>query len=283
MLADGLGSVVSGLLGGIGQNTGPSLVGISKASGATSRHIAFTAAGVMVIVAFIPAVGGLFIIMPKAVIGAALVVTASFMITGGIQIMVSRDINTRGTFTIGIAMLLGLSKEVHNDFFDNVPRLIQPFTSTALSLAVTAALILHLVFRIGIRKTASYAIDHSAEPGENVDILLQKRGADWGLSADTLARASVSTMQLLLHLQDSKLILGDLKIDLSYDEIDLIVHIDYAGNILTLPNIGVKRRVFLEEESFSYGLADFLTGVFPDHMESSAHGNDVRIKLIFST
>ncbi len=282
MLADGLASVVSGLLGGIGQNTAPSLVGISKASGATSRYIGYAAAVFMAIVAFVPAVGELFIMMPKAVIGAALVVTACYVIIGGIQIMVSRSINTRETFLVGIAMLLGLSKEVHKDFFDNVHRFVQPFTSTSLSLAVTSALIMHLVFRIGIKKTASYEIDETAEPVESVDLMLMRRGSEWGLAEDTLTRASASTQQLLSHLQEAKLISGDLKIDLSYDELDLIVDVTYSGAILTLPNIGVKRRVFLEEESFSYGLADFLTGVFPDHMESSSRGNAVRIKLMFS-
>ena len=53
------------------------------------------------------------------------------------------------------------------------------------------------------------------------------------------------------------------------------------GTLLSLPNVGVRRRVFLEEEAFSYGLADFLTGVYPDRMESSAHGADVSIRLIF--
>ena len=41
VLADGLGCVGAGLLGTMGMNTGPSLVGVAKASGATSRYIAF--------------------------------------------------------------------------------------------------------------------------------------------------------------------------------------------------------------------------------------------------
>ena len=54
MLADGLGCMIGGLLGTIGQNTGPSLVGVSKASGATSRSIAFSAGVVMAVFAISP-------------------------------------------------------------------------------------------------------------------------------------------------------------------------------------------------------------------------------------
>ena len=56
----------------------------------------------------------------------------------------------------------------------------------------------------------------------------------------------------------------------------------YQGALLALPNVGVRKHFFLEEESFSYGLADFLTGVYPDRMESHAEGQNAEIRLIFS-
>lgn len=83
--------------------------------------------------------------------------------------------------------------------------------------------------------------------------------------------------------RSAHLIAGDLKARISYDDFTLVVGLGYSGTLLSLPNVGVKRRVFLEEESFSYGLADFLTGVYPDRMESSAHGTDVSIRLYFTT
>jgi NCS2 family nucleobase:cation symporter-2 len=52
--------------------------------------------------------------------------------------------------------------------------------------------------------------------------------------------------------------------------------------LLPLPNVGVRKRFFfLEEESFSYGLADFLTGVYPDRMEARSEGQNAEIRLIF--
>jgi xanthine permease XanP len=49
-----------------------------------------------------------------------------------------------------------------------------------------------------------------------------------------------------------------------------------------LPNAGVRKHLFLEEEAFSYGLADFLTGVYPDRMEARTEGQNAEIRLIFS-
>ena len=68
----------------------------------------------------------------------------------------------------------------------------------------------------------------------------------------------------------------------SYDQLEFLIEITYEGALLTLTNVGVKRKIFLEEESFSYGLADFLTGVYPDRMESSSRDNLASIRLYFS-
>jgi hypothetical protein len=47
-------------------------------------------------------------------------------------------------------------------------------------------------------------------------------------------------------------------------------------------NAGAGMRFFLEEESFSYGLADFLTGVYPERIEARSAGGNAEIRLIFS-
>jgi NCS2 family nucleobase:cation symporter-2 len=87
ILADGIGCMVGGLLGVMGMNTAPSLVGVSKATGATSRYIAFSCAAILIIFAFIPKYAALFLLLPQPVIGASMVFTSSFMIAGGIQII----------------------------------------------------------------------------------------------------------------------------------------------------------------------------------------------------
>jgi xanthine permease XanP len=281
--ADGIGCVLGGLLGTTGMNTGPSLVGVSKASGATSRVIAFAAAGILLIFAFSPKIGALFVILPEAVVGAALLFTASFMIAGGIQIMQSRNIDTRMTFVIGVPMILGLAREVYHDFFKELPRILQPLTNTMLSMAVVSALVLHVIFRLGSRRTADLEFEQSTRPQDELSGLLRERGSSWGVEGHVIDRVVATTSQVLDHLERAHLVAGDLRAVVSYDDFNLVVTVDYSGTLLSLPNVGVKRRSFLEEESFSYGLADFLTGVYPDRMESSAHGTDVSIRLYFAT
>lgn len=74
-----------------------------------------------------------------------------------------------------------------------------------------------------------------------------------------------------------------MKIVVSYDQVDLVINIDYKGSLLSLPNVGQRKSVFVEEKGFAYGLADFLTGVYPDRIGFSSKEKDARIRLYFGT
>lgn len=281
--ADGLGCMFGGLVGVSGMSAGPSLVGVAKASGATSRAIAFAAGAILILFAFSPKVAALFMMLPEAVVGAALLFTASFMIAGGIQVMVARNIDTRMTFVIGVPMLLGLGRQVYQGFFQKLPGLLQPLTNSMLSIAVISALALHIVFRLGSTRKVTVEFEESARPQDELAGLLRDRGHVWGIAEDVIERATTTTVRVLEHIHHAHLVAGDLRSRITYNDFKLIIFIEYTGTLLSLPNVGVRRRAFLEEEAFSYGLADFLTGVYPDRMESSAHDTNVSIRLYFET
>lgn len=282
MIADGLGCMIAGVFGTMGMNTAPSLVGATQATGATSRYIAFSAGGILLLISFSPAVASLLLVLPNSVIGAALLFTSAFMITGGIQIMVSRNIDARMTYVIGISMLLGLSKRVFQDFFAGLPDLLQPISNSMLSLAVVSALTLHLIFRIGSKKTATIAFENLEHPPAELVGLLEQQATNWYVDREIVDRAISSTQRLLEHLERAHLVKGDLAMSLSFNDLNFVVSLQYKGSLLSLPHIGIRNRSFLEEESFSYGLADFLTGAYPDKMESSAKGDDITIRFYFS-
>jgi NCS2 family nucleobase:cation symporter-2 len=102
------------------------------------------------------------------------------------------------------------------------------------------------------------------------------------VSGEVIDRATTTTMQVLAHLAAARLVQRRAQATVSYDQLDLLIELTYEGTLLSLPNVGVKRGIWLEEESFSYGLADFLTGVYPDRMESSASGSRVSLRLYFT-
>src|SRR5689334_24046650 len=113
-------------------SSGPSLVGMSGATGATSRVIGFAAAAVLLAFGFLPKISGSFLLVPEEVAGSVLVFTASFMISGGMQIMLSRPIDTRAVYVIGVPTLLALSESVFPVYFQDLPAVLRSFTGSRL-------------------------------------------------------------------------------------------------------------------------------------------------------
>jgi xanthine permease XanP len=282
IIADGIGCAIGGLMGVIGMSSAVGPVGVTKATGATSRYIAYPCAAVLVILAFIPKYAALFLIMPQPVIGALMVFTASFMVTGGIQIILSRSIDSRATYVVGVSLLLGLSREVFPAYFKLGAPLLHQFTDSMMSIGVLSAFLLNLVFRIGATRSAAFEFENSETPTAGLEQLLRARGRAWLVSSDIVDRAIGSTEQVIQHLVDADLIVGSPSLRVTYNDFDLTISIRYQGALLSLPNVMIRKHFRLEEESFSYGLANFLTGVYPDRMESRSAGENAEIRLIFS-
>jgi xanthine permease XanP len=282
VLADGIGCALGGLLGATGMNTAPSLVGLSSATGATSRYIAFACAAILLAMAFIPKFAALFLALPLEVAGAALVFTGSFMISGGIQIMVSRNIDIRTTYVIGIAFLVGLAHQVFVGYFTHLPPVLRSFTGSTLSVSVLAAVALTLIFRLGIARRQVLPLSGTADPVAAFSDFLRRQGKSWNVGPDVIERCIGSLDEALGHMRAADLIRRPLKIEARFDQVDLVVQLDYEGTPLSLPNVALGRRNMVEEESFAYGLAYYLTGVFADRVECFSRGSEATLRLTYA-
>jgi NCS2 family nucleobase:cation symporter-2 len=151
LMADSVCVTVSGLLGGMASDTSASNVALSKASGATSRVIAYMAGGLFILLAFFPKVSGFLSVMPAPVMGAILVYVSSFMIVSGIQIILGSGMDTRKTFVIGIPLIFGLSLDINPALFADIPPLLRPLFESALTLSTVMAVLLHQLLRFGKR------------------------------------------------------------------------------------------------------------------------------------
>src|SRR5207237_4796928 len=90
----------------------------------------------------------LFLGLRQPVVGATMVFAASFMIAGGIQIIVSRNIDSRTTYVVGVSLLLGLAREIFPEYFKRAAPIVHLFTGSMMSIGVMSAFLLNLIFRI---------------------------------------------------------------------------------------------------------------------------------------
>ena len=244
IIADGLGCIIGGLMGVIGMNSAVGPVGVAKAAGATSRYIGFSCAAILIIFALVPKYAALFLIMPQPVIGALMVFTASFMIAGGIQIIVSRSIDSRATYVVGVSLLLGLSRQIFPTYFERAVPLVHQFTGSMMSIGVLSAFLLNLTFRIGATRSATFEFEKSDTPIADLERLLRARGRAWSVPADVVDRAVASTGQVMQHLADADLIIGSPSLTMTYNDFDLTISVHYRGALLVTAECRCQEALF---------------------------------------
>jgi len=280
---DGLGCLVAGLLGVPGMSSAPSMVGVSSATGATSRVIAFATSVILLLFAFTPKISAAIIALPLEVAGAVLVFTASFMVVGGIQIIASRSIDLRSGVAISVALFVGLLTRVRPDYFEHLPEFIRVFTDEMLVASLSVAILLTLIFRIGIRRRDALQWDATGKTQDEFSAFLATEAKAWKVDADVVTRATGAVAEIATRLEEGHYVREPVAIDASYDNLRLDVTLKYRGRPLQFAVTARGQEQAHEEASAVAGLSGFLHGAVADHSSVTTHGDDVTIRLGFDT
>jgi len=102
VMANGLGNIITGLIGGMPNGASSANIGLSHATRSTSRWIGMAAALVIAVVALLPQVTLALTLIPSPVIGAIQIYAAAFLMVSGLELATSRAIDSRSVFMIGI-------------------------------------------------------------------------------------------------------------------------------------------------------------------------------------
>lgn len=148
LLADGLSTVFSGLLGGMAVDTSSSNIGLAGATKVVSRWISVGAGIIFIVLAFFPKFVILLSLMPKPVMGATVIFSGSFMICTGLQEMFSESWDSHKTFVVGISLMFGLSTAFLPYLYARVPNLIQTFFTDPLPTSTILAVLLNQLFKL---------------------------------------------------------------------------------------------------------------------------------------
>jgi NCS2 family nucleobase:cation symporter-2 len=88
--------------------------------------------------------------IPKPVLGAAIIFSGSFMICTGLLEMFSEKWNQRKTFVVGISLFFGLSTAFLPGLYARAPHFIQTFFTDPLPTTTIIAIVLNQVFNLDI-------------------------------------------------------------------------------------------------------------------------------------
>ena len=283
IVGDGLGCLVAGLVGAPGQSGAPSLVGLSSATSATSRAIAFAAALFLVAFAFLPKFGAAIIGLPPGIAGGMLMFTASFLVVSGIEVMFTRGIDLRGGFAVSVALFVGLLTQAKPEYFEHLPAWIQTITSDMLTVSLATAILLTLIFRIGIHRRGSADWQATRDAHAELARFLATEGKAWKLRDDVIGRASDTAARVVDDLDHDGYLASPVAMEANYDTLELAVTLVYRGRPPPVPHHHTPfHPLHHQETAASSGLATFLLDAGADRTSVTTRDDNVTIRLGFS-
>jgi NCS2 family nucleobase:cation symporter-2 len=150
IVADGIATTLSGVLGAMAVDTSSSNIGLAGATKVLSRWISVVAGAIFIVLAFFPMLTNALALMPKPVLGASLVFSGCFMICAGLIQMLQENWDSRKTFVVGIALFFGLSTAFLPSLYARAPGIIQTFFTDPLPTATILAVMLNQMFNLDL-------------------------------------------------------------------------------------------------------------------------------------
>jgi xanthine permease XanP len=279
LVAEGLGTTMAGLLGGTGLAAASSNVGMSFATGATSRVIGHVTGAIFIVLAFLPKIVSLLSLMPRPVVGAIVMYSACFMIVTGWSIVMTRMIDARKTFTIGLALVVGLSAETIPQLFHGIPPELRPVVGSSLALAAVVAVTLNLIFRIGIKSRMTLRLVAGPEAHEDVYGFFEKAGTAWGARREVVMAAMGAVNEFLESAVALELALGTITVEASFDEFSLDVEIHYKGLEMCFPTERPSVDAILGDDAGLAKLSGYLMRQSAQRLRSETRNGEHRIFL----
>lgn len=279
VMANGLTNLLGGILGAHPVSTYTSSVGLSAATGVTSRRVGYAIGAIFIVLAFFPRAGALFLIMPRSVIGAATIFTASIIFVSGVQIVAARLFDQRRTFVVGLSFIAGIAVDIYPSFFQGLPAAVLPVFSSSLVLGTVTAVLLNLVTRIGVRRSQKMTIDPRRIEAASIATFMARMGALWGARREVIDRASFSMAQSIETIVDACAPPGLLEVEAGFDEFNLDLRVSYDGLPIELPTTRPSDEEIMNAEDGVRRLAGFLLRRNADRVSVSTTGS--RTTLLF--
>jgi NCS2 family nucleobase:cation symporter-2 len=279
--AGAIATTLSGLLGGIGQSTFSSNIGLSLATGATSRYIAIPCGVLMVLSAFLPKLAAFFAVMPDPVMGAILIYVACYMILAGVQVITSRMLDARRIFVVGIPLIFGLSVDIVPGLYRDVPNAIRPLFSSSLSISTVLVVLLNLLFRIGITRRKLLELTPGIDGSQKIFDFMETQGGLWGARREVIQRATAALCEFVESAAGLGLVNGKAQVEVSFDEFNLDLDIRYDGALMEFPSRRPTEDPLLADENAFAGLSGFLIRQYADRIKADKINGRCRIQLHF--
>ncbi len=200
--ADGVGNLLSGLLGTVPNTTYSSSISLAEVTGVAARRVGVVIGVVFVVLAFFPKVAALLIAIPPPVAAAYITVLVVLLFVQGMRIVINDGMDHRKAVVVGLAFWIGAGFQSGWVFAD---LLGQGFIGVLLSNGMTAGAIVAIIVMVFIeltrprRRRLQTDLESDALPKIEQLLLAVAANRGWNdASAERLTSAGEETLAILL-------------------------------------------------------------------------------------
>lgn len=275
---NGIGNMLSGIIGGMPGGISSAHIGLVMASGAAARRVGAVTGILLIFSIFTPKLVAGLSSIPQPVIGALLAYTAAFMMVAGMELILSRLLSERRIFTVGLSVLIGLSTVILPGVYARLPVLLANICESTLAITSVSAIVLNMIFRIGISRRAELAPNADGHHYETIAPFMDRIGKDWGARRDVVERASTACAETFEALAAHGVANSDVALTVDFDEVDLLMTFTYPGSPLVIPTERPSLQDLLAESDAPAQLGGYIVRKYVDRL-SQSHTGDMN-KLI---
>lgn len=143
--ADGIGSAVSGIFGGLPNTSFSQNVGLIAMTGVMSRHVVTIGALFLILCGLIPKVGAIIRTIPIEVLGGGVIVMFGMVVAAGVSMLSDVNWNRRNMVIFAIALSVGLGLQLDPKAVQYLPDTLRILMTSGLLPAAVIAIVLNLV------------------------------------------------------------------------------------------------------------------------------------------
>ena len=143
--ADGLGTAIAGVFGGLPNTSFSQNVGLVAMTGVMSRHVVTIGAIFLIVCGFVPKIGAMINTVPINVLGGGVIVMFGMVCASGVNMLSDVNWNRRNMVIFAISLSIGLGLQLEPSALQHLPATAKILLTSGLLPSAALAIILNLV------------------------------------------------------------------------------------------------------------------------------------------
>lgn len=143
--ADGLGTAIAGVFGGLPNTSFSQNVGLVAMTGVMSRHVVSIGAVFLIIAGLVPMVGAVIRTVPINVLGGGVIIMFGMVASSGVNMLADVNWNRRNMMIFALSLSIGLGLQLVPDALQHLDNTTKILMTSGLLPAAIIAVVLNLI------------------------------------------------------------------------------------------------------------------------------------------